>query len=325
MTAIDKAGAVYVATSNYFEGVDYASHLYGFNTYGDLMFEYATPLDNPSDVRRLAIADNGTIYSLLNGAIKAFGPVVDLSVALDCSPNPVAINGVLTCTVIVANGGPDAATAPSLKLFLPANLANPTIDNPGCTPSGNTITCSDLGTLPADGTTILTLTGTAPGTLTTLSVTAQVTSDLADTNPGNNFVTASIPVRYPGVELSVTSVSNPPATILKGSAISITDTVKNNGRVAAGTTYVQYYLSTNGTTKYKKLTTTANGSTPASRPISSLASGDSSTGSPAAAYVPTSTQSGVYYLLACADETHLVTEYIENNNCTASQTTTTVN
>ena len=45
-------------------------------------------------------------------------------------------------------------------------------------------------------------------------------------------------------DLTETSVTNPPATVLDGSAFSVTDTVHNTGSAAAAASTTRYYLST---------------------------------------------------------------------------------
>jgi uncharacterized repeat protein (TIGR03803 family) len=121
----------------------------------------------------------------------------------------------------------------------------------------------------------------------------------------------------PVPDLVETAVSNPPSTANSKGTFQATDTVLNQGSGDAGASVTRYYLS---------LDTTRNGGDKllkGTRAVPALASGDSSTGN-AELTVPATIANGTYYLLACADDTKLVAESNESNNCTASSTTITI-
>jgi serralysin len=84
--------------------------------------------------------------------------------------------------------------------------------------------------------------------------------------------------------------------------------------LAAGTSTTRYYLSSDTVldASDRRLTGT--------RAAAALAPNETSTGT-LTVTIPTSTALGVYYLLACADDTTAVTETNELNNCLASATT----
>jgi subtilase family serine protease len=118
----------------------------------------------------------------------------------------------------------------------------------------------------------------------------------------------------PAPDLVETSVSNPPVSQNGGTSFSVTDTAKNQGGAAAAPSKTRYYLSLDTVRNAgdKALTGT--------RAVPGLASGQSSTGSKTVT-IQTSTAPGTYYLLACADDTLLVPESDETNNCIASVAT----
>ncbi len=91
----------------------------------------------------------------------------------------------------------------------------------------------------------------------------------------------------------------------------MTDTALNKGQVAAGASTTRYYLSAD----------TAKGSgdilLTGGRPVPALSVGATSTGK-APVTIPKGPAAGTYYLLACADDTGLVPEIDETNNCIAS-------
>ncbi len=137
---------------------------------------------------------------------------------------------------------------------------------------------------------------------------------VAETVETNNCKPSGTAVQVSLPDYVETSVSNPPATIILGGNFSITDTVNNQGIVASTkTSSVRYYLSLDTTkgTGDKLLSGT--------RSVPILAAGATSSGT-INVTVPTTTTLGTYYLLACADDTMVVTETNENNNCKASST-----
>jgi parallel beta-helix repeat protein len=113
-------------------------------------------------------------------------------------------------------------------------------------------------------------------------------------------------------ELAVTALTNPPAVAVPGTAISITDTVTNNSRFAAGSSRTQYYLSLNA---FRNTGDRLLGG----RNVPALVGGGVSTAT-VSMTVPANTLLGSYFLLACADDTGLVLESTETDNCRASTT-----
>src|SRR5206468_2046102 len=117
----------------------------------------------------------------------------------------------------------------------------------------------------------------------------------------------------PGLpDLTETSVTNPPATVLDGSSFSVTDSVQNIGNVTGAASTARYYLSTTTSKSGARLLT-------GSRAVPSLASSATSSGT-VTVTVSAGTAGGTYYLLACADDTLVVPETNESNNCKASAT-----
>jgi subtilase family serine protease len=108
-----------------------------------------------------------------------------------------------------------------------------------------------------------------------------------------------------------TSVSDPPALVAFGGSFSVTDTVTNQGAVSAKASTTRYYLSTDTIKGSGDKVLTGSRSIPALEP------GAVSTGT-LTVTVPTTTAFGMYYLLACADDSALVAESNEVNNCIAS-------
>jgi len=116
------------------------------------------------------------------------------------------------------------------------------------------------------------------------------------------------------VDLIETQVSNPPATLAEGEHFSVTDTVMNQGADPAASSVTQYYLSASGIKDTNSILLSGKRSVPG------LKAGKSSRGL-AAVTVPLTTPTGVYYLLACANNTGVVQESNQTNNCTPSKKT----
>ena len=116
----------------------------------------------------------------------------------------------------------------------------------------------------------------------------------------NNCGAAAMPVRVTRADVVQTAVSNPPSAVAPGDTFKLTDTVLNQGLVAAASTKTRYYLSTD------QQKTSGDTMLTGSRSVPSLAPGASSAGATLRVTVPSTTSLGLYYLLACADDTAVV-------------------
>ena len=137
---------------------------------------------------------------------------------------------------------------------------------------------------------------------------------VAEEEETNNCVASkSATVLTPASDLVEASLSNPPAAAVPGQSFSVTDKVKNEGNAAeTSATTTRYYLSLSTAKASASLLT-------GKRPVPALAAGASSSGTVKVA-VPSGIASGTYYLLACADDTGVVIEGNEKNNCLAAAT-----
>ncbi len=100
-------------------------------------------------------------------------------------------------------------------------------------------------------------------------------------------------------------------SLIVGKSTQVSDTAKNQGAGAAGSSTTRYYLSTTPSNIPKGTLLTGSRSVPA------LAGGASSSGTAMVSLSPYFVP-GNYYLLACADDTRSVIESDENNNCAYS-------
>jgi hypothetical protein len=114
-------------------------------------------------------------------------------------------------------------------------------------------------------------------------------------------------------DLVETAVSNPPASVRRGGHFTVTDTVKNQGGTAGGPSVTTYFLSAD------PVKSAADRALDNRRSVPALAAGASSTGS-VNVHVPSGTPRGTYFLLACSDQTAVVVESSNSNNCRAAMT-----
>jgi len=155
------------------------------------------------------------------------------------------------------------------------------------------------------------------GTAGSFSVWAQgdTGQGVAESNEANNLSGPRvIAVDAPAVlapDLTITAVGNPPPAAVPGGRIPVGDTVLNQGAAAAASSRTRYYLSLDAARDGADTLLTA------LRSVVSLAPGAQSTGT-VWATIPSATPPGTYHVLACADDTGLVTEQSETNNCRPS-------
>ena len=120
-------------------------------------------------------------------------------------------------------------------------------------------------------------------------------------------------------DLTETVLNNPPLSAVAGSSFSVTDTVKNQGKASSTVnSFTSYYLSQDTTKEVGDIPLTG------SRQVPPLRINRTNRGT-VTVTIPSGTAPGSYYLLACADDTNVIAESNETNNCVASSSKVTVN
>lgn len=109
-------------------------------------------------------------------------------------------------------------------------------------------------------------------------------------------------------DLYVSSLSTPPPALLAGASFTVTDTTRNAGNIAVGASVTRYYLSLDSSKSASDILLSG------SRNVPSLAAATANSGS-VSVTIPAGTTPATYFLLACADDTGLVSENSEGNNC----------
>jgi subtilisin family serine protease len=141
---------------------------------------------------------------------------------------------------------------------------------------------------------------------------------VGETNEGNNCTaTAGATVTVARPDLSATTLTtNPPApTRAPGATFSVTDSVRNLGPAASGSSTTRYYLSLDAVKGAGDTLLTG------SRGVPGLAAGVTHSGT-VTVTIPPATPLNSYFLLACADDLNAVVETDEGNNCVATATAT---
>lgn len=245
----------------------------------------------------------------------------DVSIAKSASTSQPTVGTNFTYNLVITNNGPNTATnvmvsdpLPMRITFVSAIPSQGTCSFSAGTGFNGVVTCN-LGQVaysgtPSSATVSVVVNPTAPGTV---SNTATVSEFQADSNTANNSSTTNVTQLVSGIDLIETALSLPPRSATIGTTISETDTTYNQGNTAAGPSVTRYYLSTGVTKTSTSLLLSG------SRSVPGLAPGASSTGTVTLG-IPTRVPPGSYNLLACANDTRLVTEVNYTNNCYVADT-----
>ncbi|HLK05475.1 MAG TPA: C25 family cysteine peptidase [Candidatus Acidoferrum sp.] len=168
----------------------------------------------------------------------------DLTVNDTGSPNPVAAGQNVTFSHLVTNAGPSSASTISYSESVPANTTFVSLSTPAgwscSTPAvgaTGTITCT-ISTLAAGGSATFQpvfKVGAAVTSGTVITDTASINSVTADPNPNSNTASATVTVAGATQTDLAVSTSASPNPVLAGNNITFTQTVTNNGPLAAAT------------------------------------------------------------------------------------------
>jgi hypothetical protein len=184
----------------------------------------------------------------------------------------------------------------------------------GAAPSGGHAFNEGMWAIPDGilvGTATPTVTPTGTGTMSP-TVTPTSTRSATVTVTRTTTVTAtSTATPTPQPDLVVSALRNPPATVTAGHSFTTSSITANIGSGNAPASTTRFYLSLAPTRGSGSVLLTGSASIPA------LAPGAQSSQTTIVG-VPSATTLGTYYLIACADDLHQVSESNESNNCRAS-------
>ncbi len=239
------------------------------------------------------------------------GNVPDLRPTSISGPSAALEGSTISVSDTVTNDGQGASGSFVVKLYLSADA---TIDPFSDIFLGQrSVTSLAGGASSAADTSVTIPSGTAAGTYYLGSI-ADSQGEVTETDETNNRFagnTIVIEVGSGTPDLLMTAVSGPTSAV-SGSAITMSDTVRNDGTAGSGGFFVGLYLSSDATI------TTAD-TRIGSRWVAVLASGATS-GANTSVTIPSGTAGGTYYLGAIADADGYVTERVETNNALTGNT-----
>ena len=157
-------------------------------------------------------------------------PPVDLSIVKSSTPT-FTPGQPIGFTLTIANNSPNASTGYTVTDVISSQLTALTTSTPGCSFSGNTLTCTGAS-LAAGASTVVQVTGmTAVGETACVQNSATVVGNDPDPDDSNNSSsTASCPT-VAGRAFAVTKAASA-ATLNPGDTLTYTVTVVNTGQVA---------------------------------------------------------------------------------------------
>ncbi|EHR71672.1 CARDB domain-containing protein,subtilase family protease [Burkholderiales bacterium JOSHI_001] len=272
----------------------------------------------------IAVADSANVVLESNegnntravNTIVVSAPARDLTVSSVSNPSTSVNSGTLSLSATVRNTGTVAAPiGTKVRWYVSADAVIATTD---------VALTNTAGSAPCETAFTSTLSG---GSSRTVSASCRIPADViagsyyigaivdpdnavAENNETNNTRAGGtkITVSY-SVDLTMTAVAGP-ATGATGQNVTFTGTVRNAGAAAAGSTVVNFYLSSDSTI-------TTSDRLIASTTVASVAAG-ASVPVTATAALRTDLPAGIYYIGAIADPANLVAESNNNNNALAS-------
>ncbi|MET9325117.1 CARDB domain-containing protein, partial [Streptomyces sp. NPDC003038] len=159
-------------------------------------------------------------------AASCFLAPVDLELTKTVAPATYVAGQQVTYTIRVRNAGPNPSSGFTVTDAIPAGLLNVASTTPGCTVTGQNLSCTS-GPLAVNGTRDITITAVAGANATgTLTNEACVRGNDPDANAANNCDTTPVTPRR--VDLSITK-SATPARVTAGGQVEYTMVIRNNG------------------------------------------------------------------------------------------------
>jgi hypothetical protein len=262
--------------------------------------------DGPGDLFESNEANN-CVASSSRVEIRAEQPNLRASQATGL-PTAVARGTTLALTDTVNNTGAAVAGASASRFWLSLD-----------TTIGSDVALTGTRSVPtlaagagSTGSASVTVPGSVrPGAYHVVSC-ADAAALVAESIESDNCAVTGATVRVTAPDLRVTELSNPPSRVVRGSRFEVQDVTRNVGGAAATEqTTTSYRLSADARKSAGDFRLVGN------RAVPELEAGVSSTGR-RLVRVPSTTPVGDYYLIACADESRVVLEGNERNNCRVS-------
>ena len=176
--------------------------------------------------------------------VKAAQDTVDLGVSMTAAPNPAAVLANLTYVISVTNSGVGTANNVTMSDAIPANVKFISVSGSQGNCSGITYVTCYFGSLASGATATATIV-IQPQATGVYTNTANVSGSTSDVNAANNAATTAVVVNAsPSASADLAlSMTDRPDPVRKGSNLTYTLTVRNNGPATATALLVSDTLS----------------------------------------------------------------------------------
>jgi len=245
----------------------------------------------------LTVSESNETNNVKVGSIIPIGP--DLVVSVLTVPSAAAAGSSIVVSDTTKNQGGGNADASSTSFYLSPNVL---LDAGDKLLGSRSVSALGAGSSEPGTTSLVVPADTVAGTYYIIAK-ADGPGVVTETQEANN-VKFSLAIKI-GPDL-IESATGIPTIAGAGFAITVTDTVKNQGSGVAGPSTTSFYLSTNFSLDS---TDTLLGS----RSIPALPAGATNAGS-TSLLIPAGTELGTYFILVSADDANAVAESAETNN-----------
>lgn len=232
----------------------------------------------------------------------------DLFAAMGAIPAAAAPGAKVTLTETTTNAGYVRAGASTTRYVLSVDRVRDTGDAPFGSRSVSALAVDVSSTGSASPTVPATL---ALGHYFVIAC-ADAGEVVPEANEQNNCAASTATLHVTRPDLVSIDLSVAAAFVAPDSAFKVTETVRNNGGIAAIASTTRFYLSIDSLISAGDVRLTG------TRSVGALVPGASSTKAGTVLTVPSTTPLGSYTLLVCADDTAKNVEISETNNCTPS-------
>jgi subtilisin family serine protease/uncharacterized membrane protein len=227
----------------------------------------------------------------------------DLVVPALVAPSSAGAGAVIALSVTTRNQGGGTADPTMTRIYLSDNL----VQDPNDVQLDGWQTVSVLapGASAVSSVSVTVPSGTAAGRKYLIAK-ADADGDIAETSEANNSRVSPLLIGPDLVVLSVTA----PATAAAGDALTVTDSVKNQGASPSGSSVTRFFLSSNTILDASDVPLAGH------RSVQGLAAAEVNSGQ-STVTIPAATTAGTYYIIAKADADETVAEALETNNSAA--------
>ncbi len=178
------------------------------------------------DEKNIVIESNDTNNSLTKTvAFTTPSPTADLIIeSITCTPVNPPVDDTVTITAAIKNNGSGKASPSHVAYYIDDTLLNAVYVN--SIEAGDTVTN--------------TATWSAAAGTHTIRATADCNNSVSETNESNNEISAVLSI--PAPDLTIQSITWSPLVPTTGDDITFTLTIKNNGDLKTGGSFVNYYI-----------------------------------------------------------------------------------